>query len=754
MITRKEALDYHRNGRPGKIEIRCTKPTLTQRDLSLAYTPGVAEPCLDIADVPAMVDEYTARGNLVAVVSNGSAVLGLGNIGPLAGKPVMEGKAVLFKRFADVDVFDIEIDASSPEEFIETVRRLEPTFGGINIEDVRAPECFVIEETLEREMGIPVFHDDQHGTAIISGAAMLNACELVDKDPAQCRVVINGAGAAALSGAKLYEALGFSHENIRICDSRGLIYEGRESLNEYKTVYAHADDGRRSLAEVVVDADILIGLSVKGTITQDMIRSMAKDPILFAMANPWPEIMPDEAHAARDDLIMGTGRSDFPNQVNNVLGFPFIFRGALDARAGVINAEMKVAATRALAALARENVPEAVSRAYGGERFHFGRDYLIPKPFDQRVLVWEAHAVARAAVESGVARRNLDLDHYREELVQRVDPKRAIVLLATRESQANRPTVVFPESMNEKILQAVQLVAEENIADVKLLGRPETVAKRAQSLGLRIEEAQVIEPRNLDDLGALVKLYQETGLGRGKDDVAARDEILNDPLLCAILMLKAGDANVLIAGADTPYPQAARKLLRMIGTTEGGGHASGMHLIRLRDRTLLFADTSLNISPNAETLAHIAITTAAAARRFEVDPVVGMLCFSNFGDSDHPEARKVAEAVRIIRTREPELPVIGEIQADWAVLPEEFEDLIPSEHALGRPANVLIFPNLSAANIAFRLVRAFGEGDVIGPVILGLPYAVGLLPRGVRPMEIARMVAIAGFEAVSKRSGV
>jgi len=752
MITRKEALDYHRNGRPGKIEIRCTKPTLTQRDLSLAYTPGVAEPCLDIADVPAMVDEYTARGNLVAVVSNGSAVLGLGNIGPLASKPVMEGKAVLFKRFADVDVFDIEIDASSPEEFIETVRRLEPTFGGINIEDVRAPECFVIEETLEREMGIPVFHDDQHGTAIISGAALLNACEIVGKDPAQCRVVINGAGAAALSGAKFYEALGFSHENIRICDSRGLMYEGRDALNEYKILYAHPDDGRRTLAEVVADADVLIGLSVKGTITQDMIRSMARDPILFAMANPWPEIMPDEAHAVRDDLIMGTGRSDFPNQVNNVLGFPFIFRGALDARAGVINVEMKVAATRALAALARENVPEAVSRAYGGERFRFGRDYLIPKPFDQRVLVWEAHAVARAAIESGVARRNLDLDQYREELAQRVDPKRAIVLLATRETQASRPTVVFPESMNEKVLQAVQLIAEEKIADVKLLGRRETLEKRAQSLGVRIEEAQVLEPRHLDNLSALVKLYQETGLGRGKDEVAARDEILNDPLLCAILMLKAGDANVLIAGADTPYPQAARKLLRLVGTTEGGGRASGMHLIRLRDRTLLFADTSLNISPNAEALADIAITTAAAARRFEVDPVVGMLSFSNFGTSDHPEARKVAEAVRIIRAREPGLPVIGEIPADWAVQPGEFEDLIPREHALGRPANVLIFPSLSSANIAFRLVRAFGEGDVIGPVILGLPYAVGLLPRGVTPMEIARMVAIAGFEALSKRA--
>jgi malate dehydrogenase (oxaloacetate-decarboxylating)(NADP+) len=751
MISRQDALDYHRSGRPGKIEIRCTKPTLTQRDLSLAYTPGVAEPCLDIADVAAMVDEYTARGNLVAVVSNGSAVLGLGNIGPLASKPVMEGKAVLFKRFADVDVFDIEIDASKPEDFIETVRRLEPTFGGINIEDVRAPECFVIEETLEREMGIPVFHDDQHGTAIISGAALLNACEIVGKDPAECRLVINGAGAAALSGAKLYEALGFVHENIQICDSRGLIYEGREVLNEYKTVYAHPDDGRRTLAEVVVDADILVGLSVKGTITQDMIRSMARNPILFAMANPWPEIMPDEAHAVRDDLIMGTGRSDFPNQVNNVLGFPFIFRGALDARARVINVEMKVAATRALAALAKENVPEAVGRAYGGEHFRFGRNYLIPKPFDQRVLVWEAYAVARAAIESGVARRDLDLDHYREELAQRVDPKRAIVLLATRETQANRPTVVFPESMNEKILQAVQLIEEEKIANVKLLGSPETVAQRAKTLGVQIDEAQVLEPRRLDDLAALVKLYQETGLGRGQDDITARDEVLNDPLLCAILMLKAGDADVLIAGADTSYPQAARKLLRMVGTAEGGGHASGMHLVRLRDRTLLFADTSLNISPDAETLAGIAITTAAAARRFEVDPVVGMLSFSNFGDSEHPEARKVAEAVRIIRTREPELPVIGEIQADLAVRPGEFEDLIPREHALGRPANVLIFPNLSAANIAFRLVRAFGEGDVIGPVILGLPYAVGLLPRGVTAMEIARMAAIAGFEALSKR---
>jgi malate dehydrogenase (oxaloacetate-decarboxylating)(NADP+) len=467
------------------------------------------------------------------------------------------------------------------------------------------------------------------------------------------------------------------------------------------------------------------------------------------MANPWPEIMPDEAHAARSDLIMGTGRSDFPNQVNNVLGFPFIFRGALDTRARSVTTEMKVAAARALAALTRETVPEAVSRAYGGERFQFGRDYLIPKPFDPRVLVWEAHAVARAAMESGVARRELDLDQYREELEQRVDPKRAFVLLATQKTRPHRPTVVFPESLNERILRAVQLIDEENIADVLLLGGPEDVQQRARALGVKLGEARICDPRRLESLATLVKLYQEAPLGRGKDDVTAHDEILGDPLLCAILMLKTKEANVMIAGADISYPQAARKLLRLVGPAEGRHRASGMHLVRLRDRTLLFADTTLNISPDAETLADIAISTAEAARRFEVDPVVGMLSFSTFGDSDHPEARKVAEAVRIVRTREPGLPVIGELQADWAVKPAEFEDFIPKEQALGRPANVLIFPNLSAANIAFRLVRALGEGDVIGPVILGLPYAVGLLPRGVSAMEIARMAAICGFEAQS-----
>jgi len=751
MINRKDALDYHSGGRPGKIEIRCTKPTLTQRDLSLAYTPGVAEPCLDIAKDPALVDEYTARGNLVAVVSNGSAVLGLGNIGPRAGKPVMEGKAVLFKRFADVDVFDIEIDAETPEEFIDTVRRLEPTFGGINIEDVRAPECFEIEETLERIMDIPVFHDDQHGTAIISGAALLNACELVGKDPAECRVVINGAGAAAISGAKLYEALGFVHENIWMCDSRGVIYQGRDRLNPYKELYAHPDVGHHALADAVDGADILIGLSAAGAFTPEMIQSMERDPIVFAMANPWPEIMPEDAKAVRDDIIMGTGRSDFPNQINNVLGFPSIFRGALDIRAKAITMEMKVAATNALAALARENVPEAVSRAYGGERFRFGREYLIPKPFDPRVLTWEAHAVARAGMEGGVARREIDLDEYQDELAHRLDPKRALVLLASAKSRAQRPTVILPESMNDEILHAVELIDEEEIADIKLLGNPDTIAQRAAELGTSIGHAQVLEPKNLPDLDELVKLYQESVLGRGKDDATARQEILNDNMLCATLMLKHGDADALIAGTECSYPQAARKLLRTLETERSSYRASGAHLVRLRDRTLLFADTTLNINPDKETLAQIAIDAAAAARRFEVDPVVGMLSFSNFGDSDHPDARKVAEAVQIIRTRAPELPVIGEIQADFAVNPEEFEGLIPEEHALGRPANVLIFPNLSAANIGFRLVRSIGDGDVIGPVMLGLPHAVGLLPRGVSAMEITRMTAIAGFEALSMR---
>jgi len=751
MINRKDALDYHRGGRAGKIEIRCTKPTLTQRDLSLAYTPGVAEPCLEIAKDPALVDEYTARGNLVAVVTNGSAVLGLGNIGPRAGKPVMEGKAVLFKRFADVDVFDIEIEAETKEEFIEVVRRLEPTFGGINIEDVRAPECFEIEETLEREMDIPVFHDDQHGTAIISGAALLNACELVGKDPADCRMVINGAGAAAISGAKLYEAIGFVHENIWLCDSRGVIYQGREKLNPYKELYAHADPGAHTLAEIADGADILIGLSAAGAFTGDMIRKMAKDPIVFAMANPWPEIMPEDAKAARSDVIMGTGRSDFPNQINNVLGFPSIFRGALDVRATHITMEMKVAATHSLAQLARESVPEAVSRAYGGERFRFGPDYLIPKPFDPRVLIWEAHAVARAAIEGGVARRQIDLDEYPKELEHRLDPKRALVLLASAKARIHRPTVVLPESMNDEILRAVQLIDEEQIADIKLLGNPETIERRAAELGTSIGNAQIIEPKRMANLEELVKAYQKSVLGRGKDDAVALQEILDDNLVCATLMLKLGLADSLVAGTDTTYPQAARKLLRTIETQRSSYRAAGAHLVRLRDRSLIFADTTLNISPDKETLAQIAIDAAAAARRFEVDPVVGMLSFSNFGDSDHPEARKVAEAVQILHTRAPDLPVIGEIQADFAVAPEAFEGLIPEHHKLGRPANVLIFPNLSAANIGFRLVRALGDGDVIGPVLLGLPHAVALLPRGVSAMEIARMTAIAGFEALSMR---
>jgi len=752
LITREEALAYHRDGRRGKIEIRCTKPTSTQRDLSLAYTPGVAEPCLEIKRDPELVDEYTARANLVAVVSNGTAVLGLGNIGPKAGKPVMEGKAVLFKTFADIDVFDIEIEADTVEAFIDTTRRLEPTFGGINLEDVRAPECFEIEKTLEAEMGIPVFHDDQHGTAIISGAALLNACEVVGKDPTACRLVINGAGAAALASAALYEALGFSHENIHICDSRGLIYEGRENLNPYKERYAHPDDGRRTLADAVREADILFGLSVAGAFKPEMIASMAENPVVFAMANPTPEIMPDVARAVRDDLIIGTGRSDFPNQVNNVLGFPFIFRGALDSRASAITTGMKVAAAHALAGLAHERVPDAVSRAYGGERFHFGRDYLIPKPFDKRVLVWEASAVAEAAMRDGVARRPLDLDAYRDKLANRLDRTRAFVTHAARAARAEaeqRARVVFPEALNEKVLQAVATVEEERLAEAVLLGKPSEVRARAEELGIDLGGVEVAEPGTLADLDTLVDTFLASRLAHGGAEPsrdAVRKEIVNDPLLRAILLLEAKRCDALVAGAEVSYPLAARKVLRVLAT-QPGQRAAGMHLVRLRDRTLFFADTTLNISPDAETLAGIAEAAAAAARRLDVDPVVAMLSFANFGESDHPEATKVAEAVRILRKRAPELRVVGEIQADWAVRPEEFKDLIPRDHGLDAPANVLIFPDLSSANIAFRLVRALSEGEVVGPLLLGLRRAVGLLPRGVTAREIAHMTAIVGVEA-------
>jgi malate dehydrogenase (oxaloacetate-decarboxylating)(NADP+) len=752
LITREEALAYHREGRRGKIEIRCTKPTSTQRDLSLAYTPGVAEPCLEIKRDAELVDEYTARANLVAVVSNGTAVLGLGNIGPKAGKPVMEGKAVLFKRFADIDVFDIEIEAATAEEFIDTTRRLEPTFGGINLEDVRAPECFEIEKTLEAEMGIPVFHDDQHGTAIISGAAMLNACEIVGKDPATCRLVINGAGASALAGAHLFEALGFSHENICLCDSRGLIYEGRENLNPYKEHYAHPDDGRRTLEEAARGADILLGLSVAGAFKPEMIASMARNPIVFAMANPTPEIMPDVARAVRDDLIMGTGRSDFPNQVNNVLGFPFIFRGALDTRASAITTGMKVAAAHALAELAHEPVPDSVSRAYGGQRFHFGRDYLIPKPFDKRVLVWEAHAVAKAAIEEGVARRSLDLDTYRDELAERLDRTRAFVTHAVRAARVeadHRARVVFPEALNDKVLQAVATVQEERLAEAVLLGKPSEVRARAKQIGIDISGVEVAEPGTLADLDTLIDTFMASRLAHGgeaRNRDTVREEIVNDPLLRAILLLEAKRCDALVAGAEVSYPLAARKVLRVLAT-EPGKRAAGMHMVRLRERTLFFADTTLNITPDAETLAGIAEAAADAVRRLDVDPVVAMLSFANFGESDHPEATKVAEAVRILRKRAPELPVVGEIQADWAVRPGEFRDLIPIDHALETPANVLVFPCLSSANIAFRLVRALSEGEVIGPLLLGVRRAVGLLPRGVTAREIAHMTAIVGVEA-------
>src|ERR1051326_2123456 len=624
LISKQQALDYHNGARPGKIEVTPTKPCRTQRDLSLAYTPGVAEPCLVIEKNPHDAFKYTGRGNLVAVLSNGTAVLGLGDIGALAGKPVMEGKAVLFKRFADVDVFDIEVNSHDPEEIIKLCQLLEPTFGGINLEDIKAPDCFQIEETLRKTMKIPVFHDDQHGTAIISGAALLNALEVVGKDIIKIRVVFNGAGAAGIACAEHYVRLGVRRENIILCDTKGVVYKGRkEGMNKYKQRFEQ-ETKLRTLAEALVGADVFAGLSVKGAVTPEMICTMGPDPIVFAMANPDPEISYEEAKACRKDVIVATGRSDYPNQVNNVLGFPFIFRGALDVRATAINEEMKLAATRALADLAKEDVPDSVCRAYGVERLKFGRDYLIPKPFDPRVLVWEATAVARAAMETGVAQIHVDLAQYREELEKRFGKAHEIARMMILKASAAPKRVVFPEGEHERILRACHILVEENIAHPILLGRFETIRKNAEDLGMSLDGIEVIEPatsaRIPDFTDELYRLRHRKGLLLSE----ARQMMLDRDVFGS-MMVHLGDADALVSGITHQYPETIRPALQIIGVRDGVKRVAGLYVMVTKQGDIYFlADTTVNINPDAEELAEIAMLAAQEQRRFDVEPRTAM----------------------------------------------------------------------------------------------------------------------------------
>ena len=741
----KEALEYHKVGRPGKIEVVSTKPCVTQRDLSMAYTPGVAEPCRVIEKNPDAAYEYTSKGNLVAVISNGTAVLGLGAIGALAGKPVMEGKGVLFKRFADVDVFDIEINSKDPDEIVNVCKLLEPTFGGINLEDIKAPECFYIEQKLQSLVSIPVFHDDQHGTAIITAAALLNALELAEKKIDAIRLVIVGAGAAGIASAKLFTALGMKREQIMLVDRKGVIYKGRtEDMNPYKAEWA-LETPARTLADALKGADVVLGLSSANLITQDMVRSMAKDPVIFACANPDPEITYPDAKAARPDVIMGTGRSDYPNQVNNVLGFPFLFRGALDVRAKMFNNEMKLAAVAALAALAKEDVPDAVARAYGVETLHFGRDYLIPKPFDPRVLTWVAPAVAKAAMDSGVARLTLDLTAYRESLEARLGKSREVARTLINRARRDPARIVFPEGTHPRILRVATHAAEEGLARPILLGEPEVIRKLARHLEISLKGIEIVHPVQHPKWDAYVEdLYRS----RQRKGLTHRDAdlLMRNPNYFGTMMVHQGDADGLVSGVSQHFPETIRPALQIIGLRSGISRVCGVHCIIAKKKCYFFADTTVNIQPNADELAEIAIMASGVAREFGFDPRVGMLSFSSFGSAQHPVVDLVKKAVERIRVLAPELPVDGEMQLEPAIDPESARQLYPFSRIQG-DANVLVFPDLHSGNLAYKLMQRLGGAEIIGPILTGPAKPVHIVTPTSDDNEIINMVAIAVVEA-------
>ena len=743
-IRRQEALDYHSQGRPGKIQVSPTKPFKNQRDLSLAYTPGVAEPCREIAAHPDDAYSYTAKGNLVAVVTNGTAVLGLGNIGALAGKPVMEGKGILFKAFADIDVFDLEVGSDDARDLVRFCQLLEPTVGGINLEDIRSPDCFYVEQALREQLSIPVFHDDQHGTAIITGAALVNALEIVKKDIGKVRVVFAGAGAAAVASAKHYVRLGVPQDQITLCDERGVLHADRDDLDEYRRRFAVRGKAR-TLAAALEDADVFVGLSVGGIVTGEMLKAMAPRPIVFALANPDPEISPEEARRARSDAIIATGRSDYPNQVNNVLGFPFIFRGALDVRARKINEEMEMAATRALAALAKEEVPEAVMRAYGVERLRFGPDYLIPKPFDPRVLLWVAPAVAWAAVGSGVAGRVIDVDEYRAELDARLGRAREVMRGLSGRAQQSPQRIVFPEGDDARILKAARILADDGIAEPILLGDPDAIRRQADDADVTLEEITLANPRTSAHLDGFAQQMWERRRRKGITLREARDRV-RDPMYHALLMLRAGQADAVVAGVDMYYPDAIRPALEVIGAEPGRRHVSGIYMLVLPQQTFFFADCTVNIDPDAETLAEIASAAAQFVQRLGIEPRVALLSFSNFGSVRHPAADKVQRAVALLHEREPALQADGEMQADTAVVERILMKSYPFSKLKGA-ANVLIFPNLDAANISYKLLDRIGGAEAIGPILVGMAQPVHVLQRGSDVNDIVNMAVIAAVDA-------
>ena len=748
----KAALEFHSKGKPGKVDVRSSKKCDTEYTLSLAYSPGVAAPCLEIAKNPADVYKYTTKGNLVAVISNGTAVLGLGDIGPLASKPVMEGKGVLFKMFAGIDVFDIEMSPKDPDQFIQAVQALEPTFGGINLEDIAAPECFYIEEELKKRLKIPVFHDDQHGTAIISGAALINACQIAKKKLKNIKVVFNGAGAAAISCAKIFVSLGVTRSNIVICDSKGVIHPDRvQGMNKYKAEFANPTKAK-TLAEALVDADVFVGLSVANAVTPEMVKSMAKNPIIFAMANPDPEILPEVAKEVRPDCIMATGRSDYPNQVNNVLGFPSIFRGALDTQSTMINEEMKLAAVHALAELARQEVPDSVSAAYSNKHFHFGPEYIIPKPFDPRVLMTVAPAVAEAAMKSGVAQKKIgDLEAYRESLEALQSSTRGFIRSVINKvktkataSKQDPPIIIFPEGGSSKILKALSSLHREKICRPVLLGYPEQIRERIQELELdELLDVPIVQPSKHKHFAKYCDELYELRKRKGVLFTEA-ERLMSDPYYFAAMAVRMGDAHGTISGAQNTYGNCVKPILKVIGTGRGRV-ASGLNIVLHKDRILFFADTTMNINPTAEQLAAIAVHASRVAMYFKIEPRIAFLSYSNFA-GEHESPRKMQEAARILKSRHPDLVADGELQADTALNPDIVQRIFPFCE-IKDGANILIFPNLDAGNIAYKMIQQMGGAEVLGPFIMGVKRPANVLQRTCTVTDIVNTIVLTALEA-------
>jgi len=755
-VTKADALQYHMQGRPGKIEVLPTKPYRTQSDLSLAYTPGVAEPCLQIKDNPADVYRYTAKGNLVAVVSNGTAVLGLGDIGPEAGKPVMEGKGLLFKVFADIDVFDIEVDEHDPKRLIDIVKAIAPTFGGINLEDIKAPECFEIEETLKKELDIPVFHDDQHGTAIISGAALINALELTGKKIDEINVVVNGAGAAAVSCIRLYISLGVDPQKVIMLDSKGVLHSGRTDLNPIKQQFVRTCSSR-TLSEALVDADLFLGLSVGNLVTPEMIRSMAPDPIVFAMANPIPEISYEEAKEARTDIIMATGRSDYPNQINNVLGFPFIFRGALDVRSSQINEEMKIAAVQALAALAKEPVPQYVVDAYNTDSIQFGRDYIIPKPVDRRLITRVAPAVARAAMESGVARQPIeDWDNYFHQLDKRLGYDNQLLWNIRDKARKSPQRVVFADAGHPMVLRSVQTVLREGFAYPILLGNPDDIGEIARKHSIDLGQVSIVDHRSgaeKERRERFARLLSEKRQRKGLTPDEA-NELLFNPNYFGMMMVDCREADAFISGYRTKYSDTLRPALQIFGRNNQAKHIAGMYIVITKKGPFFFADTTVNIHSNHQTLIDTTLLVANEVRKFNIEPRIALLSYSNFGDIHTGSPKEVSEAVAFLHREYPELIVDGEIQANFAVNGRLRSAKFPFSKLQDKQVNTLIFPDLNSGNIAYKLMKELGDARIVGPVVMGIPQSVHILQMESSEQEIVDMVAIAVVDAhyISKQN--